>query len=361
MTQNAAVEFDPRRHFLARCKSPTLVRRLKARYALQMSTRGEPIAKSTQQRWSIPLMLRPIFCLAGCAAFALVMSQTSLADPPGGSAADVAPQIAVPPATSRFTAPGGETVAAATPQATDAETVEADVSTRSVTVTSAFSGTEIVIFGAIANSRQKSKDELSYDVVIVVEGTSVPLVTRRKSRVGPIWINTKGVKFEAIPSYYTISSTRPINEIAPRRTLRDNAIGFEHIVMTPGTDGPSATELGPNQLAEFRAAVIRLKQNDGLYKQDEAGVEFIGGSLFRATVALPANVPVGPLATRVYLFREGRLLADFESKVTMRREGLEKLLHGFAFQQPFLYGLFAVFLACMAGLTASAVLGRKSG
>ncbi len=269
------------------------------------------------------------------------------------------PAISVPPASGPFPGlPGAEVAPIATAELP--ETVEADISTRSVAVTSAFSGTEIVIFGAIDNSRQQDHLNPIYDVVILVEGTHEPVISRRKSWVGGIWINTKAVRFEDAPSYYAIYSTRPIDEIAPRRTLRENSIGFDHVVMRPSAEMLEEIGVGPNQLAEFKDAVVRLKHKEGLYKEDGDGVEFIGKSLFRSTVKLPANVPVGPLATRIFLFRDGQLLTNFESKVEMRREGLEKLMHGFAFEQPFLYGLFAVFMAVISGLLASAIFSRKT-
>jgi Putative transmembrane protein (Alph_Pro_TM) len=59
---------------------------------------------------------------------------------------------------------------------TDAkEAIQADVSMRSVAVTSSFNGTEVVIFGAVDNSRQASAESGLYDVVIVVEGTPTKL------------------------------------------------------------------------------------------------------------------------------------------------------------------------------------------
>ena len=63
------------------------------------------------------------------------------------------------------------------------ETVEADVSTRSVSITSGFTGTEIIIFGTVENSRQPSAEAGTYDVVVVVEGTPAPVVVRKKDRV----------------------------------------------------------------------------------------------------------------------------------------------------------------------------------
>ena len=236
------------------------------------------------------------------------------------------------------------------------ESVQADVSSRSVAVTSSFTGTEIVVFGAVDHSRQQTAESGLYDIVIVLEGTPTRLVARRKSKVAGIWINTHSITFESVPSYYTILSTRPLDEVTNQLVLRENDIGFEHVRMAPVKGWETGVTTA--DLQEFGEAVIRLKQEDGLYVQEQYGVVFIGRSLFRASVNLPANVPVGPLDVRVYLFREGNILSTYTARVRLEREGLELLLHNFAFNRPLLYGLFTVTIAVGAGLLASAAFRR---
>lgn len=236
------------------------------------------------------------------------------------------------------------------------ETVQADVSTRSVSVTSSFTGTEIVIFGAIDNSRQTSADANLYDVVIVVEGTAAPLVARRKEQIAGIWLNANSITFDRVPSYYAIVSTRPADEITQPDVLKQHRIGFAHVPMIP--DSRSAGRVSPEYLEAFKNSVIRLKRKDGLYREEEFGVVFVGSSLFRATIELPANVPVGPMDARVYLFRDGKMLSQFQTRVNMQREGLEALLHTFAFSFPFIYGIFTVLLSIGAGLLASLLFDR---
>src|SRR6185312_7140507 len=86
------------------------------------------------------------------------------------------------------------------------ESVEADASTRQVAITSSFTGTEILVFGTVENSVQPSPEAGTYDVVIVVEGKPAPVIVRRKSRVGGLWINTSSMRFAALPSFYAIAS-----------------------------------------------------------------------------------------------------------------------------------------------------------
>ncbi len=245
----------------------------------------------------------------------------------------------------------------ALPEFQPPESVQADVSSRSVAVTSSFTGTEIVVFGAVDNSRQQSAEAGLYDIVIVLEGTPTRLVVRRKSQVAGIWVNTSSAVFQNVPSYYTIATTRPLEEIADKKVLSENEIGFSHIRITPASGN---ADFVPGDLKQYREGVIRLKTKDGLYVQQDYGVAFIGRSLFRSSIDLPANVPVGPLVARVYLFREGQLLARHVSKVTLSREGLERFVHDFAFKNALLYGIATVLLAVAAGLVASRFFGRPA-
>ena len=58
--------------------------------------------------------------------------------------------------------------------------------------------------------------------------------------------------------------------------------------------------------------------------------------------------------------RRRLMLSSFTTNVILQREGLEALLHAFAFNYSLLYGLFAVALAVGAGLAASAIFSRSA-
>jgi uncharacterized protein (TIGR02186 family) len=263
-------------------------------------------------------------------------------DPPPPVQAVVPPVSAPPPA----------------PLPLEPERVEADVSTRSIAVTSGYSGAEIVVFGTVENSRQSSAESGYYDVIVIVEGAPAPLVARKKSRVAGLWINTSSLAFNSVPGYYAMASTRPVEEFADASILDELAIGFERVRMVAA--GQPETRVSSDDLFQFKSAVARLKERQSLFLRDDYGVAFSGRSLFRSTIQLPANVPVGPLTTRVYLFQDGKLLSRYQSRVSLAREGVERWLHDFAFGQPVLYGIFTVLLALAAGVLASALFRRRA-
>ena len=238
------------------------------------------------------------------------------------------------------------------------ESVQADVSARNVAVTSSFNGTEIVIFGAVDNSQQPSAESGYYDVLIVVEGVPARLVVRRKNNVAGLWLNTSSATFDLVPSYYAIASTRPIDEITTEEFRASHGVGFQNLRFTPAFG--QAQALSTEDLKDFRQAIVRLKLKQGLYVQDQYSVAFIGKSLFRATIELPANVTVGPFETRVYLFRAEKLLSQYTVRLNLEREGLERHLHAFAFGYPTLYGLMTVAIAIAAGLAASAMFRKAA-
>jgi uncharacterized protein (TIGR02186 family) len=103
---------------------------------------------------------------------------------------------------------------------------------------------------------------------------------------------------------------------------------------------------------------VRIKQREGLYIYNPEGVVFVGRNLFRATVDLPANVPVGKYATDVYLLREGDVLSHNRSQLTIDKQGFERFVFSAAFDYPLLYGIIAVIIAVCAGLLASALTRR---
>lgn len=237
-----------------------------------------------------------------------------------------------------------------------AERVEADVTTRSIAITSAYTGTRIVVFGTVLNSRQTSAEAGYYDVVVILEGVPGQVVARRKSRIWGIWRNADAITFDGVPGFYAIVSTRPLDDIAERTVLMASRIGFQHVHMQPAAGWQES--IAPAELDQFKSAITRLKGDKGLYLDSPYGVSFIGSSLFRASVDLPTNVPVGPLSARIHLFRDGKLLDTFRSRVVLEREGVERALHVFALNYSLLYGVLTVLTAIGAGLAATAVFRR---
>lgn len=236
-----------------------------------------------------------------------------------------------------------------------------DLSEYQIAIRSNFTGTQILLFGAVEARTPGSRD-INRDIIVVVQGPVRPMTVRKKEPVGGIWVNHDSVTYPSVPGYYAIASTRPLEVTAPPETLKALRIGIENI--SPGTPIAESIDgniqiLPPEEETAFWKALIRNQRRDGLYFNLPGGVTFLGQTLFRATVDIPANVPVGLYTAKVYLLQEGRVIDTISSPLYIDKRGLERFIYRMAHSDPLLYGLVAVLVAAFAGWLASAIMGRR--
>ncbi len=236
------------------------------------------------------------------------------------------------------------------------EKIESDISSRNIAIESNFTGSRIVVFGTIEHSLQTESEIGLYDIAIAIRGPKRTIVTRRKAKVAGIWINQDALTFANAPGFYAVMSNRPLPDIAEQKTLDKHGLGFHSLDFKPLKSGSAG--FSRIALAEFGEAAVRIKQKEGLYTYEPTGVVFVGRTLFRATVDLPANVPVGTYASDVYLLRKGKVLSHNRSNLTINKEGFERFVYSAAFDYPLIYGILAVIIAVTAGLLASAMTRR---
>jgi uncharacterized protein (TIGR02186 family) len=233
-------------------------------------------------------------------------------------------------------------VALVTPAA--AERLVASLSTHRVSITSNFTGAELVLFGAIERDATNVSRRGGYDIIAIVTGPRQTLVTRRKERVAGLWINAGSRTFVDIPSYLATLSTRPLAVIADVETLRRLQIGAD------------VAEHAPEDA--FRAAVLRLKAQRRLYVDGANAVTFLTPTLFRASIPMPADVPVGNYDVDVKLFAAGAMIARTSSALDIVKDGLEQFVVSAARDHGVAYGLASAAMALMTGWLASVVFRR---
>jgi uncharacterized protein (TIGR02186 family) len=229
-----------------------------------------------------------------------------------------------------------------------AEDLATGVSRDKIEITSSFTGTDVVVFGAIeTESGEALPATEARDVVVIIRSEKPYLVTvRKKEQVGPIWMNREQRRFAGVPGFYFLSSTRPLSEIASADVLEQFEIGLDRIAV-----GPAPGSVGGPRA--FREAILRTKVAQDLYSQHEGAVSFLSGSLFRTTVALPPNVPAGHLKVLVYAFADGQVTSSSTMPLFIDKTGLERGLTDFAHHWPLFYGIAAVLLSALAGFLAS--------
>src|ERR1700675_1108177 len=100
-----------------------------------------------------------------------------------------------------------------------AEELAAGLSKDDIKISSSFTGTDLVLFGAIESEGGASIGVVQdRDVVVVVRGPGTAVTVRRKERLGPIWINRDQRRFVGVPGFYFVASTKPLSEISDAAT-----------------------------------------------------------------------------------------------------------------------------------------------
>jgi uncharacterized protein (TIGR02186 family) len=224
------------------------------------------------------------------------------------------------------------------------ETIQIGLSADTVSITSDFSGANLTIFGSIDNVDPVVAREGGYDVIVVLEGPARPVVVRLKERVFGMWINTEAETFVNVPFSYSMASTRQPQDIAGPKVYRQLALGINNIYMQP-----LDRTVDPATLREFTVALRDRKKASGLYSERPGAVQFLSQTLFRATVSLAPDVPVGTHRARAFLFKGGSFVAQTSAPLVILKGGFERRIYQVAHDHGIFYGIFSVLLALLTG------------
>jgi hypothetical protein len=223
-----------------------------------------------------------------------------------------------------------------------------------ITVSSDYEGSEVTVFGVNPDRRGRG------DIVVVLRGPEQSASVMRKRHALGVWLNGPPVEFSNTPSFFAVLSNRPLRQIAsPEAIWRyrlDPAATARLASAVPAGGDPSA----------YRAALVRLRRDQGLYQEgglapedSREGLTLYQGGLFRAVVQLPANAPITTYYADTYLFRDGQLVSSQRVPLRVERVGIERRIHDLAHGASFVYGIVVLLLALAAGWFAAAWFRRS--
>ena len=220
-----------------------------------------------------------------------------------------------------------------------------EVSQHEVQVRQGFTGTELLLYGAILepDGRRAGRD---YDIVVVLKGPTQPIRLREKEKIFGIWVNAESTAFRSAPSYFAVASSRPVEDIVDERTAAIYELGLDFLQLSP------IGSIDPEEQARFTAGLVDMRQREGLYRQDPGGVTISEQVLYQARIALPSNVQTGPYTAETFAITRGRVIASASAEVEVRKVGFERLVADFSEEDSFWYGLIAVAMSVGMGWVA---------
>lgn len=221
-----------------------------------------------------------------------------------------------------------------------------EVSQHEVQVRQGFTGTELLLFGAILDPAGRAAAQ-DYDVIVVLQGPSEPIRLREKERFGGIWINASSTDYRSAPSFFAVASTRPIDRIVDERTAAIYEFGTRYIQLSP------SGVIEPEEQARFSDGLVDLRTRQGLYQEDIGGVTVSERVLYQARIDLPSNVSTGTYTAETFAVRDGRVIASALAEVEVRKVGFERFIAESSQDHSLLYGIVAVLMSVGMGWASS--------
>ncbi len=215
-----------------------------------------------------------------------------------------------------------------------------------VAITATFDGSEILIFGAVKRETPIPPGP-PLEVVVTVAGPSYPVTVRRKERRFGIWVNTDSVLVDLAPSFYAVATSSPFKQALTDTEDLRYRISIERAIRSVGA------AMHIREAQAFADAVVRIRESENLYSIRENTVAVDEQTLFRTSIAMPADLTEGDYKARIFLTRSGKVISQFETSIDVRKVGLERILFNMSRQQPIIYGLMSLVIAIAAGWSAS--------
>jgi uncharacterized protein (TIGR02186 family) len=227
-----------------------------------------------------------------------------------------------------------------------------DVSARTVQIRYSFTGAQLLLFGAVVYPGARPPTH-GADIVVVLRGPVQPILVREKHKIAGIWMNADSNRFRSAPSFYAVASSKPISSLVDERTAAVYELGLHNLQLSPGSGAL------PQKERRFEAGLLDLRRRTGLYSENPHGVEITGGVLYRATITIPSQVPVGTYTAETFLVDDGRVLAAATRDVAIDKSGFERFVALAARRHGLYYGLSAVGMSLALGWAAAAAFRRR--
>lgn len=204
------------------------------------------------------------------------------------------------------------------------------------------------------------------NIYLKVESPPGTVALNRKGKVGPLWMTVENVQAENMPKIYEILSTGSLAGI-PQKAQDQMEIGSgysylkEHARVTKKLE-EGKEELKPDESSAYLDGLINIYEKKGYYKIDEGALQVDNGR-FRTNVQLPSGIPPGQTRVTAYAVKGDQVVASTEIPLRVNSIGLVGWVRAEATTNGPFYGLIAVIVALVVGLSVGTLfsLGRNKG
>tara|TARA_A100001011_G_scaffold340753_1_gene373140 strand:- start:1305 stop:2084 length:780 start_codon:yes stop_codon:yes gene_type:complete len=226
-----------------------------------------------------------------------------------------------------------------------------DLSKKVISINVNFSGSKFHIFGAIKkhHSQISPIDQPPFDILIEVIGPPIAMDLFKKEKRYGIWVNKKIQNLNNIPSFYSISGTKPLEDLLPLRTQQANEIGISE-------QFSSTNHELKKELIDKILLIGRIKKQ---YYENNTPITLLENTLFSNELDFPTDLYEGNYKVKIYLIRFEEVLATKEDIIYVKKIGIQNWINYLAYKEPRLYGIASILIAVSFGFGASLVFRKK--
>ena len=226
-----------------------------------------------------------------------------------------------------------------------------DLSKKVISINVNFSGSKFHIFGAIKknNLQISSIDQPPFDIIIEVIGPPITMNLFQKEKKFGFWINRKIDNLKNIPSFYSISGTKPLDILLPNNIETANDIGLVKQINTKN-------QKIENELID---QILFIGKEKKQYNENNTPITLLENTLFSNEIDFPTNLHEGNYKVKIHLIRFQKVLATKQDIIYVKKIGLQNWINYLAFEKPQLYGIMSILIAITFGFVASLVFRKK--
>lgn len=230
-------------------------------------------------------------------------------------------------------------------------------SPNTVQVSLTYNGEAVKIFGVVPDGSE---------ALIKVTGPEDKIKLSKKGKVGVFWMNVRQVEVEAFPSMYIISSSSKISQLLSEKLQNElkidpaySAISEKAVVKEKRENG--VIDITGADKKEFIDGLIKIKEEQELYKIKEGDITVAEGKLFDSVVFISSKATPGDYRVDVYAIQNGNVVAHDASTITVKNVGIGGWLTETAAGNGVLYGAMAVCIALIAGTLVGFIFRGRVG
>ena len=187
-------------------------------------------------------------------------------------------------------------------------------------------------------------------IAIRFAGEKTDLALRQKGKVFDLlWMNLGTVHLHNVPSVFLVASSRPLADVGGAD------LGLEAVRKA------ITAEESKGDALDIPAELIKLKQQDGLYREDTQGITVADNGSFTANMRIPSRMSPGAYTLEVYSLRNGSVAGSASAPVTVRLVGMPAWIDHMARDNSLLYGILSTLIAILGGLAIGMVFQSRGG